>query len=146
MQLTNLDQIYQQLQVLYQHKQTTQKFYFKSLKLGGSGKIKLFGFTDASYITKGDSKGQLGNVFFLNYNSGAILSLSKKDTTISHSSTEVELKALDLAIRNIIYIRSMLEDMNNKQLEAATIYIDNNSAIELSKTLKSTNRIKHINM
>ena len=45
----------------------------KGLKLGGVDKnIKLFCFTDASYITEGDSKCQLGNWFFITKDIGTI--------------------------------------------------------------------------
>ena len=108
--------------------------------------IKLFCFTDASYITEGDSKCQLGNCFFITKDSGAIYSTSKKDTTVSHSSTEAELKALDLGIRTVIYMRIMLKDMGYEQKLPTEIFIDNKSAKELSETLKSTHKTKHLNM
>ena len=67
--------------------------------LGGDPHINLFGYADAAHISQHDSKSQLGFCFFLNTTSGAVVAKSKRDTTVSHSSTEAEIKAVDLAIR-----------------------------------------------
>jgi hypothetical protein len=117
------------------------------LKLGGVDKvIKLFAFSDASYVTDGDSKSQLGNCFFLTKDSGAIYSVSKKDSTVSHSSTESEIKAIDLCIRTTLFIRNLLNELKIFQNEPTTIYVDNKSSIDLVNTLKSNHKTKHINM
>jgi hypothetical protein len=48
-----------------------------SLQLGGNdGEIKLFAFSDASYVTDKDARSQLGNCFFLTRDSGAIYSVN----------------------------------------------------------------------
>jgi hypothetical protein len=118
-----------------------------TLKLGGDDKeIKLFAFSDASYVTDSDSKSQLGNCFYLSKDSGAIYSVSKKDNTVSHSSTEAEIKAIDMCLRTVLYLRNMLEELNLKQNSPTTIYVDNKSAKELVETLKSNHKTKHINM
>lgn len=103
----------------------------KTLSLGGDGPVVLFGYCDAAYITTGNCKSRLGSCLFLNRNSGAISSVSKNDTTVSHSSTEPEIKAIDMISREIVCLRSMLEFLGHKQLEPTKIYVDNKSAIEL---------------
>jgi hypothetical protein len=64
------------------------------LTLGGEPEVDLFGFSDAAYLTKGDRLSRLAYCFFLN--------LTFKDSTLSDSSTEAELKALDEAIRQAV--------------------------------------------
>jgi hypothetical protein len=108
--------------------------------------VKLFGFCDASYVTTGDSMSQLGTCFFITKDSASISASSKKDTTVSHSSTEAEIKAIDKAIREAIYYRSILEELSYKQEEPTTLYIDSKSAKEILETLKMTHKIKHINL
>jgi hypothetical protein len=71
--------------------------------------INLLGFADAAYFRFYDSKSRLAYCFFLNLNSGTICARSVKDTTISHSSTEAEIKALDLAIKQVIWPRGFLK-------------------------------------
>jgi hypothetical protein len=82
----------------------------------------------------------------LTKDSGAIYSVSKKDTTVSHSSTEAELKALDLCVKSVIYLRNLLHELKFTQYEPTVIYVDNKSTIELVSTLKSNHKTKHINM
>jgi hypothetical protein len=88
-----------------------------ALTLGGNDKeVKLFAYSDASYITEGDSKSQLGNCFLLTKDSGAIYSISKKDNTVSHSSTEAEIEAIDLCVRTVIYLRNLLKEIKFEQV------------------------------
>ena len=58
--------------------------------------------TDASHIQHGDSKSQLGFALFLNLSSGTVCARSARDTTVSLSSTDAEIKAVKLALREII--------------------------------------------
>jgi hypothetical protein len=81
------------------------------IQLGGLGMLTLFGYSDASYITDGNAKSRLGGCVFLNFSSGAVFSFSRNDTirnvlnellsALSHSSTESEVKALDVLIMEI---------------------------------------------
>jgi len=117
------------------------------LCLGGKDKsVTLFGFVDASYITTGKSISRLGGCLFLGLDSGAIHSFSKKETTVSHSSTEAELKALDEIVRVIIHVRNLLSFIGYKQSLPTVVHIDNKSAIELCKTLRTTSKTRHINI
>jgi len=118
-----------------------------SLTLGGNDRnIKLVAYSDSSYVTDGDSRSQLGNCFFLTRDSGSIYSVSKKDSTVSHSSTEAEIKAIDLCVKTVLYLRNLLKEMKFEQLEPTVIHIDNKSAKLLIETLNSTHNTKHINL
>jgi len=119
-----------------------------TLTLGGSdGGCIPFGFCDASYITTGNCRSRLGGCVYDSWDSGAIYSFSKNDTTTSHSSTEAEIKALDELIKVMKHIddlRAFLGfDRGNVPM---TIYCDNKSCIELCKTLKTTANTRHVNM
>jgi hypothetical protein len=116
------------------------------LKLGGVGVQILFAFSDANYITEGNSKSRLGGCLFYGYDSGACYSFSKNDSTISHSSMGSEIRALDMTIRSVIYYRLILAFLNRAQVEPTTIYVDNKSMVEMMKTLKSGHKTKHINV
>ena len=87
---------------------------------------------------------------FMNYDSGAIRTFSRNSTTagttLSHSSTEAEIKALDEVIREIMHILDMIEFISGKYSEPVIIYVDNKSAITLMETFKVSNNIKHINL
>ena len=77
-----------------------------SLILGGTDDIQLFGYSDAAYITDGNAKSRLGGCLFLGLYSGAFYSYSRSDTiksSMSHSSTEAEIKAIDELAREVEY-------------------------------------------
>ena len=118
----------------------------KCLKLGGAGEMFHFAFCDASYITSGKSKSRLGHCQFLGLDSGAINCTSVNDSTVSHSSMEAEIKALDLLILEVIHTRHLLEFLGYQDQVPTMIFCDNMSAIELCRTLKMTHKTKHIQM
>jgi hypothetical protein len=75
-----------------------------------------------------------------------VSSYSKKDTTVSHSSTEAELKAIDLACRQIEHLRLLLDELGHTQEQPTHLYVDNRSAIALSESFKTVHLVRHINM
>jgi hypothetical protein len=118
----------------------------KQMCLGGDTAIELFGFCDASYVTTGNCKSRLGGCLFLGLDAGAFHSFSKSDTTVSHSSTEAEIKALDELIRDILWIRDILEFVQCPMEGPTKIYMDNRSAILLCESLRTANKIRHLNV
>ena len=122
----------------------TTKHY--NITFDGRDEVKLFGYSDAAYITAGKSRSRLGGCLFLGLFSAAILCFSVMDNLVSHSSTEAEIKAIDKLCREIVYMREVLKFVGYEQKEPTVVYVDNKSAIELCKTLKVTHKTKHINM
>ena len=112
--------------------------------LGGDPHITLFGYADAAHIMNDDSKSQLGFCFYLNETSGAVIAKSKRDTTVSHSSTEAEIKAIDLAIREATWFRGFLNELGYPQTEPTVIYTDNLAATILSETNNINDKTGHM--
>ncbi|MDP3780457.1 MAG: reverse transcriptase domain-containing protein, partial [Nitrosopumilaceae archaeon] len=111
--------------------------------------IVIFGYSDAAYITDGNCKSRLGGCIFMNYNSGAIRSFSKNDTilsSVSHSSCEAEIKAIDEWIREVMHIVDISNFLIGKYTKTIELFVDNKSAIELCSTLKQSHKVKHINL
>jgi hypothetical protein len=104
------------------------------LTLGGEPEVDLFGFSDAAYLTKGDSLLRLAYCFFLNLTSACICTRSSKNSTVSHSSTEAELKALDDTIRQVVWLRNFLAEFTDPQSKPTVIYVDSKSSIAISET------------
>ena len=120
-----------------------------SLSLGGLGKLRIFGYSDASYITTGNCKSRLGGCVFMGYDCGAVYSFSTNDTivsSISHSSTEAEIKAIDHLVRMLQHIMDITQFIVGEYSLPIKVFVDNTSAITLIKTLKSTHRVRHINV
>jgi hypothetical protein len=116
------------------------------LTLGGNDPVVLEAYSDASYITSGTCKSRLGGCLFLSKNSGTIHAFSTNDTTVSHSSCEAEIKAIDLTIKAVIHARDLLSFFNEEQTEKTIIYTDSQSSITLLQTLKSKKNTRHINV
>jgi hypothetical protein len=118
-----------------------------SMKYGGLDKeVKLFGYCDASHLPHGDSKPRLGYCFYLNNDSGSILARSFKDKTVSHSSCESEIKAIDETVRQAIWIRGFLSELGFPQLEPTVIYTDSQSAKKLIDSFNVGNNSAHLVM
>jgi len=126
--------------------------YLKSTKelelvLGGlDDEVKLFGYTDASHNPDKTSRPRLGYCFYLNLESGSIFARSVKDTCVSHSSCESEIKAIDTATRQVIWMRGFLEELGFPQKEPTILYTDSESAIKLGELCNVGNNSMHIIM
>jgi hypothetical protein len=99
------------------------------LILGGTDQeIDLFGYVDASHLPDKTSKPRLGYCFFLNLQSGTIYARSVKSKSVSHSSCEAEIGAIDAAVIQTIWIRGFLAELGYPQLSLTVIYTDSQSA------------------
>jgi hypothetical protein len=90
------------------------------------------------------------------YSSGAVFSFSRNDTirnvrqtimsSLSHSSTEAEIKALDVLILEILHILDVTRFLACEQELPIKLYCDNKSAAMIFATLKSNHKVKRLNM
>ena len=81
----------------------------------------------------------------IRYAGGTIYYKTKFQDTIAMSSTEAELTAACDARKAILYIQSILGEINIPQDEATTIFIDNNGALLMENAQQPTRRILCIN-
>jgi hypothetical protein len=65
--------------------------------------------------------------------------------TVSLSSTEAEIKAIIMVSKQILVMRDILTFLGHEQTEPTKLYVDNKSAIDMCKTLKTTHNTGHIN-
>ena len=91
-----------------------------------------------------DRKSTSGYAF--NIGSGVISWSSKKQPTVSLSSTEAEYKALTSATCEAIWLRRILEDVGTQQKQATRIECDNQSSIKLAYNPVYHARSKHIEL
>ena len=71
---------------------------------------------------------------------------TKFQETVALSSTEAEFTAACDAGRAILYIRSILDEINIPQDDATVIYIDNNGALLMANAQQPTRRTRHMDM
>ncbi len=131
----------------------TKQYLYHTRTLGielGEGELEIFGYSDAAYITEGNCKSRLGGCIFMNRTSGAIRAFSKTDSqpsSVSHSSTEAEIKAMDEWVREVLHIVDIVSFLIGRRYDTPIkLFVDNLSAIQLCTTLKQNHNVKHINV
>ena len=115
--------------------------YKLGLEYQSGGNVQLAGYTNWAGDTH-DRKSTSGYIFYLDLR--AISWSRKKQATISLSSTEDEYKGETLATQEATWLRGILVELNHPQIEATTIYCDNQNTIQLTNNPVFHERTKHI--
>merc|ERR1712086_1215534 len=69
---------------------------------------------------------------------------SKRQQSVSLSSTEAEIMAASLTACEVIFHRGLLAEMGLDMSEPTTIWVDNMGAVEITKRRESLSRSRHI--
>lgn len=114
--------------------------------LGGPGPIALEAWVDASHIEEGEARSQLGLCLRLGPSCGMFFCRSVRDTHVSYSSAESELRGFALATFEVLWARDFLSELGFAQSTPTKIYEDNEAVVTLMTTLSSpSGRTKHVN-
>ncbi|XP_076958804.1 secreted RxLR effector protein 161-like [Bidens hawaiensis] len=96
------------------------------------GKNVLVGYSDSSHnIDQDDGRSTTGHVFFLG--SSPITWCSQKQCTVALSSCEAEYMAASAAACQAVWLRDLISELFDKEIQAVVLRIDNTSAIALVK-------------
>jgi hypothetical protein len=106
--------------------------------------FKLVGHMD-SYFDGDKENGVSTSGYFMNLGSIAISRRSCKQSVLVDSTTEAKYVAVADLTKEILWVRKILEDLQEKQVNATPVLIDNASAIKLAKNPRFHDRTKHIN-
>lgn len=112
---------------------------------GGSHNI--LGYSDSGYADdKQCRRSTAGYVFLLG--GGAIAWKSKLQKTTAMSSTEAEYMALGQAVKEALWIKGLMGELELKKNEKGTLTIlsDSMGGIDLAKTTRHHDRTKHIDV
>lgn len=82
----------------------------------------------------------------INMSNAAICLGSKRQNIVALSTTEAEYIALSFATREVMWLRQLASEIDNKPLKATTIYCDNQSTINLATLDAYRSRTKHIDI
>ena len=116
----------------------------RSLLLGERDQSSLVTYADANFAPAGDRKSQSGAVFQL---AGSTVGwLSKKQKTVSTSTTEAEYIALSLATNETLWLQHLLEEMGVDVVLPTIIYEDNHPAISIATNQRNPGLAKHLDV
>ena len=100
-------------------------------------------FTDADYAgSKSDRRSTSGFCTF--YGKHLISWKSKKQAVVSRSSAEAEYRAMAQGTCELLWLRSLLQELGFPVTEPSTLFCDNTSAIMLASDSVLHERTKHI--
>jgi hypothetical protein len=105
----------------------------------------IVGYSDADYGSDPGNRRSVGAYVFL-FVGGAITWQSKKQATVSWSSTESEYIALGSAAQEAMWLNHMCDEIDLDIPKTITIFEDNQAAIALSRNPVQHSRTKHINI
>ncbi|KAH1134015.1 hypothetical protein GYH30_012429 [Glycine max] len=111
--------------------------------LSATGTPQLRAFSDSDWAGCQDSR--KSTTGFMVYLGSSLISWqSKKQSTVSRSSSEAEYRALASTTCELQWLTYLLQDFRLKFTKPATIYCDNQSAIQISINPVFHERTKHI--
>jgi hypothetical protein len=106
---------------------------------GSATETQLHGYSDRDWCVEHSTTG------FAVCFAGAVIGYgSRRQHSISTSSTEAEIMAASHTALEILYFRGLLREMGEDMSEPTVLYVDNLGAVALSKDLKSCQRSRHI--
>ncbi|CAN1754083.1 Retrovirus-related Pol polyprotein from transposon TNT 1-94 [Linum perenne] len=115
-----------------------QGLFYKS-----DNELVLQGFCDSDWATCPDTRRSItGYCTYLG--SSLVTWKSKKQTTVSRSSSEAEYRALAHLVCEIQWLTVLLADLGVKVMTPVNIYCDNRSAIHIAENPVFHERTKHI--
>jgi len=105
--------------------------------------LEITGYSDSDWAgSLEDRKSTIGFVFFMGET--ALTWTSKKQSIVALSTCEAEYIAAASCVCHAIWLRKLMEDLQQKQSKATRIFVDNKSAIALAKNPVHHERSKYI--
>ena len=110
---------------------------------------QLYGFTDADYVGENITR-RSHSAYVMMMNGGCISWKSKLQTVIANSTTDAEVYAATMAIKEIIYLRDALRRIglpqacSNTPDKGTVLYEDNQAAVAIARSAAHREATKHM--
>jgi hypothetical protein len=115
----------------------------KDLKLRLGGDMVLSGYSDSDWAEDRDDR-RSTSAYTYRVGDGAISWKSRKQATVSLSSTEAEYKALSDSCKEGLWLQHLLTELRLRPDVAIPLHVDNEGAEALAKNPEHHARTKHI--
>ena len=103
------------------------------------------GYSDADHAGDLDTRRSTSG-FLIKMGTGAVSWSAKKQTVVADSSTEAEYVSASSAGREILWMRSLLQELGMEIEGPSTLHVDNLSALRVLKNPEHHGRMKHIDI
>lgn len=102
-----------------------------------------FGIVDSDWASDTQHRHSVSGMGCM-YGGCAIAFKTAFQKAVSLSSTEAEFYALVEGGKMLLYLRSILEDLGIEQLNATSVYEDNQGCLQMVNTQQPTKRMRHV--
>lgn len=110
---------------------------------GGSGTVKIVGYSDSDLAGDVDTRKSTSGVLFF-FGNSLVCWQSVKQRVVALSSCEAEYVAATMAATQALWLARLLGDLKGEAAEMVELRVDNKSALALSKNPVFHERSKHI--
>lgn len=109
------------------------------------GEEKLFGYSDSDYAGCISTRKSTSGFTFL-LGDGIVSGCSERQKSVSLSTMEAEYIAGASAIKELIWLKRLLNELLPEQFENVDFYMDNSSAEKFVKNAQNSKRSEHIDV
>ncbi|KAJ3563743.1 hypothetical protein NP233_g8744 [Leucocoprinus birnbaumii] len=103
------------------------------------------GFVDSDFANDQDTRRSTnGHIFFAG--GGPVSWSTKRQERVATSTTEAEYMAISQAVQQAMWLSSFFDQVALPQQRPITLFIDNNGAIDMTRTYRGHKRMKHIDV
>lgn len=117
----------------------------QGILLKASDSLCLQAFSDSDWGACSDTRKSI-SVYLLLFGKSPISWKSKKQTTVSRSSSKAEYRALASATSEVKWMVRLLDELGVPQLSSVTLHYDNQSALHIAENPMFHERTKHIDI
>ncbi|CAJ2659174.1 unnamed protein product [Trifolium pratense] len=115
----------------------------KGILFSNNGHLRVEGYTDADWAGSADDRRSTSG-YFTFVGGNLVTWRSKKQPVVARSSAEAEFRGMALGMCELLWVKSVLADLDFEPKEAMSLHCDNTSAIEIAHNPVQHDRTKHV--